>query len=329
LSSFAVFADQEELIGSRHRDRERSAAGSDPEPRQPPGSPRRCAPRDDCEKPIKSRTEIKETSIRMSARDYSGDVPAIYDRELGCVMFQPYAEEAARRAAALNPADVLEIAAGSGIVTRELRNRLPAAAKLTATDISEDMLSVARAKILKGEQAACETADACALPFADASFDAIVCMFGYMFFPDKPKAMREALRTLRPHGRYILGVWDSEKHNSFARLALDLLKSHFPDDPPTWMKQPVSCGAIDPIKESLVDSGFVNINISVVKYSRRFDAANYARGLVFGSPIIQEVEERGGDPEAVAKDYADTLTRAFGSTLPFQAILFEAEKSAE
>jgi SAM-dependent methyltransferase len=264
----------------------------------------------------------------MTARDYAGDVPAIYDRELGCVMFQPYAEEAARRAAALNPMDVLEIAAGSGIVTRELRNRIPANSKLTATDISADMLSVARSKIGDGEQTTFEAADACALPFADASFDAIVCMFGYMFFPDKPKAMREALRTLRPHGRYILGVWDSEKHNPFARLALDLLKSSFPDDPPLWMRQPLSCAAIDPIKESLIESGFVNINISVVKYARAFDATNYARGLVFGSPIIQEVEERGGDPEAVAKAYADTLTRAFGSTLPFQAILFEAEKPA-
>jgi ubiquinone/menaquinone biosynthesis C-methylase UbiE len=277
----------------------------------------------------KGSSLVKEAGKSMTARDYSGDVPAIYDRELGCVMFQPYAEEAARRAAALNPSDVLEIAAGSGIVTRELRNRIPAAAKLTATDISEDMLSVARAKIREAEQATFETADACALPFADASFDAVVCMFGYMFFPDKPKAMREALRTLRPAGRYILGVWDSEKHNSFARLALDLLKSCFPGNPPTWMKQPVSCGSIDPIKESLVDSGFVNINISVVKHSRAFDATNYARGLVFGSPIIQEVEERGGDPEAVAKAYADTLTRAFGSTMPLQAILFEAEKPAE
>jgi SAM-dependent methyltransferase len=264
----------------------------------------------------------------MSARNYSGDVPAIYDRELGCVMFQPYAEDAARRAAALNPADVLEIAAGSGIVTRELRNRLPAAANLTATDISADMLRVARAKIREDERATFETADACALPFADARFDAIVCMFGYMFFPDKLKAMREAMRTLRPGGRYIFAVWDSEKHNPFARLALDLLKSSFPDDPPTWMREPVSCGAIDPIKENLIDSGFVSINISVVKYARAFDAANYARGIVFGSPIIQEIEERGGDPEAIAKAYADTLTRAFGSTMPFQAILFEAEKPA-
>ncbi|QGM45360.1 class I SAM-dependent methyltransferase [Methylocystis heyeri] len=264
----------------------------------------------------------------MNDRAYAGDVPQIYDRELGCVMFQPYAEEAAQRAAALNPADVLEIAAGSGIVTRELRNRIPAAAKLTASDISEDMLSVARTKIREGEQVRFEIADACALPFADASFDAVVCMFGYMFFPDKPKAMCEAFRALRPAGRYILGVWDSEENNPFARLALALLKSTFPDNPPTWMKQPVSCGAIDPIKESLVDSGFVNISISVVKHSRAFDANNYARGLVFGSPIIQEVEERGGDPEAIAKAYAETLTRAFGSTLPFQAILFEAERPA-
>ncbi|PWB83467.1 MAG: ubiquinone biosynthesis protein UbiE [Methylocystaceae bacterium] len=263
----------------------------------------------------------------MSAKGYVGDVPENYDRALGAVLFLPYAEEAARRTASINPSDVLEIAAGSGVATRELRDRIPTTAQLTATDISDDMLRVARSKFHDGEQVSFEIVDACALPYADASFDAIVCQFGYMFFPDKPKAIREALRTLRPGGRYILSVWDSEKNNLFVSESLAVLKSFFPNDPPIWMKGPASCHAIDPIKENLVDSGFDNIGISVIKYTRPFDTLEFARGIVFGSPVNEEVTERGGvDPETVAKAYADALTRSVGSTLPIQAIMFEAER---
>lgn len=262
----------------------------------------------------------------MSAKGYVGTIPENYDRDLGGVLFQPYAEDAARRVAAIGPRDVLEIAAGSGVVTRELRNHLPAASTLTATDISEDMLNVARTKFRDGEQVLFETVDACALPYADARFDAIVCQFGYMFFPDKPKAIHEAFRTLRPEGRYILGVWDSEKNNPFVSEALAVFRSLFPAHPPVWIKQPSSCHEIDPIKESLLDSGFENIGICVTKFRRPFDATAFARGIVFGSPVNEEIRERGGDGEAVVEAYADALTRAVGSTLPIQAILFEAQR---
>lgn len=265
----------------------------------------------------------------MSAKGYDGDIPGHYDRGLGPVLFQPYADEAARRVAALAPDAVLEIAAGSGIVTRALRDRLPTETKLIATDMSADMLAVARSKIRPGEQAFFEIVDACALPYAAESFDAIVCLFGYMFFPDRPKALREAFRTLRPGGRYLLGVWDSETHNPFVGACRAVLQSFFPDDPPVWIKQPFSCAAIDPIKESLLDAGFEDIRVSVIKRLQPFDSAGFAHGLVLGSPIVDEIKARGGvDPETVATTYADALTQTFGARLPIQAILFEANKPA-
>jgi SAM-dependent methyltransferase len=101
----------------------------------------------------------------MKAKGYDGDIPGNYDRDLGPVLFQPYAEETARRVSSWGPPDVLEVAAGSGVVTRALRDRLPADAKLTATDISEDMLAVARAKFVREEQASFEIVDACDLPY--------------------------------------------------------------------------------------------------------------------------------------------------------------------
>src|SRR4029453_14669794 len=101
------------------------------------------------------------------------------------IIFAGYAADIARRAAADRPARVLETAAGTGIVTRKLRDALPADTQLTATDLNPPMLDIARAKFRPGEQVGFQPADAIALPFADQSFDAIVCQFGVMFFPTR------------------------------------------------------------------------------------------------------------------------------------------------
>ncbi|RTL89210.1 MAG: class I SAM-dependent methyltransferase [Hyphomicrobiales bacterium] len=262
----------------------------------------------------------------MSTKSYVGDIPINYDRGLGNVLFLPYAEEAAHRVAAANPMEVLEIAAGSGVATRALLDQLASAARLTATDISEDMLNVARSKALDDERVSFKIVDACALPYEDESFDAIVCMFGFMFFPDKPRAIREAYRVLRNGGRYTFSVWDSEENNPYVSEALAVLQSFFPNDPPQWIMQPTSCAVIGPIKKSLVDAGFDDIRISVLPYARPFDALAFARGIVFGSPVLNEVTERGGDLDEIAHAYGAALTRAVGSTLPIQAIMLEAQK---
>jgi SAM-dependent methyltransferase len=77
---------------------------------------------------------------------------------------------------------VLETGAGTGIVTRRLRDLLPATAWLIATDLNPPMLDIARKKFRADEPIEFEHADAMALPFADGSFDAVVCQFGVMFF---------------------------------------------------------------------------------------------------------------------------------------------------
>lgn len=263
----------------------------------------------------------------MGAKNYTGEIPLHYDRQLGPVLFQPYAEEAARRIASLKPEHVLEVAAGTGVVTRELRNRLPAGAELTATDLSEDMLALARSKFREEEGVSFAIVDGCSLPYQDGRFDAIVCQFGYMFFSDKAKAVSEGARTLRPGGRYLLSVWDAEENNPYVSEALSVLRSFFPHDPPEWIREPASCAAVEPIQASLVASGFETVQITVERHLREFDALSFARGIVYGSPVFAEIEERGGvDPEAVARGYAEALDAAVGSALPIQAIVFEAEK---
>ena len=141
------------------------------------------------------------------ATSFTGNIPQHYDQGLGPIIFAEYAADIARRVVASRPARVLETAAGTGIVTRKLRDALPDGAQLTATDFNPPMLDIARTKFRPGEQVSFQQADATALPFADASFDAIVCQFGVMFFPDKAKSFAEAYRVLARGGRYVLSVW--------------------------------------------------------------------------------------------------------------------------
>lgn len=263
---------------------------------------------------------------------YIGDIPVSYDRFLGPVIFDHYAADVARRAAEGAPADVLEIAAGSGVVTRRLRDALGVGASLTAIDISAPMLDVARAKFAPDDKVTFQIADAVTLPFADEAFDAVVCQFGLMFFSDKKAAIREAHRTLRRGGRYFLSVWDSARYNPFSRLGLEAATRFFPSDPPRFLDAPVSCAAIDPTKEALIESGFQEIVVSVLPWTHDLeDASAFARGLVFGSPFIDEINARGGvDAEEVVAYLAEALRRDYGSNptrYPMQAVLFEARKA--
>ena len=162
------------------------------------------------------------------AAGFIGSIPQYYDQGLGPIIFADYAADIAQRAAAGNPLRVLETAAGTGIVTRRLRDALPADAHLIATDLNPPMLDIARAKFRAGEQVAFQPADAVALPFADQSFDAVVCQFGIMFFPDKARSCAEVFRVLAPGGRYLFSVWDSHRHNPFGRIAHEVAGSFFP-----------------------------------------------------------------------------------------------------
>lgn len=261
--------------------------------------------------------------------DYVDEVVIPYDRDLGPVLFEHYGADTARRVAAQKPMDVLEIAAGTGIVTRHLRSLLAKEARLTAIDISDSMMEVARAKFLPGEQVDFQNADATALPFTGETFDAVVCQFGIMFF-DKEKGIRDVYRVLKSGGRYLFRVWDSEKYNPFASVSFEVLKHYFPSDTPRFLFDPVSCHQIDPIKELLLNIGFDPVVISVQRHVYEIhDVTAFARALVY-TPVIFEIRDRGGvDPEEIVKELADAFKKELGSSpmrYPMQAILFETEK---
>jgi ubiquinone/menaquinone biosynthesis C-methylase UbiE len=145
-------------------------------------------------------------SVSDEATGFIGSIPENYDRGLGPIFFTDCAEHTARLVARYAPSRVLETGAGTGIVTRRLRDVLPATARLIASDLNPPMLDVARKKFRPTSRSSSSAPDAMALPFADASFDAVVCQFSAQFFPDKEKSYRKAYRVLSPGGRYIFSV---------------------------------------------------------------------------------------------------------------------------
>jgi len=262
---------------------------------------------------------------------FVGSIPGHYEDGLGPHIFVDYAREMAERVASLEPRRLLELAAGTGIVTRALRQALPASTHITATDLNPPMLDVAREKLADAANLAFEPADATALPFDDASFDAIVCQFGVMFFPDKDQHYREVYRVLRPGGRYLFSVWDSFDHNPFARIAHETIGSFFSSDPPAFYQVPFSYRALDPIKASLEGAAFRGVGFELIGIEKEIpDATLFARGLVYGNPAIDEIRSRGSaGPEAVTAALADALRAEFGEDpgrMSLQAIVVSAAK---
>jgi ubiquinone/menaquinone biosynthesis C-methylase UbiE len=269
------------------------------------------------------------SSDKVAHAQFTASIPENYDRYLGPVIFDPYAKDLAKRLGKPSPERVLETACGSGIVTRRLLEALSPDAGLTATDLNPAMLDHARAAIGEDSRIDWEVADMCDLNFDSASFDVVVCQFGVMFAPDKAAAFREAFRVLRPGGRFLFNVWDSIDKNPFASIANETLKGLFPADPPTFYQTPFGFHDQAKIRKMLETAGFSKVNDVIVSTrSQAPTAGDFARGLVEGNPVINEIQARGGvSAEEVVKELAGRISKKLGGRpvpVHLQAIVFEA-----
>ncbi|HKW51375.1 MAG TPA: methyltransferase domain-containing protein [Candidatus Eisenbacteria bacterium] len=225
---------------------------------------------------------------------FDGLIPEIYDKHLGAVLFKPYAADLVKRLKPRGAKDVLELACGTGIVTRALLDGLKPRPRLVATDLNEPMIAYARSKVGPEPGLEWRQADASSLPFSDASFDAVVCQFGVMFVPDKLAAMKEARRVLRPGGVFAFNVWDKIEENDLGRTAHEMITRFFPFDPPTFYTVPFGFHDSGLIRSMLGQAGFDDVQIeSVAKESRSPSAGHAAVGLVRGNPVVTAIQERG------------------------------------
>lgn len=249
----------------------------------------------------------------MSGSDtvFAGPVPEIYDTYLVPLIFAPYAADVVDRLRSFAPSRILELACGSGVVTRSLSTAFGADSALVATDFNQPMLDRAESV---GTRARVEwrKADAMNIPFDDESFDAVVCQFGLMFFPDKPKAFAEARRVLERGGVYICNAWDKIEENEFANAVTISLESIFPNDPPRFLaRTPHGYHDRPTIEKDLKLGGFNSFVVETVTKRSRADSARVpAMGYCQGTPLRDEIFAR--DPSRVA-EATDAATRRIAS----------------
>ena len=245
---------------------------------------------------------------------FAGSIPALYDRHLGPLLFEPYAADMAERVAHLAPKRILEIAAGTGIVAQAVSRKLPTV-PITATDLNQPMLDHAAAN-RPASTITWRQADAQALPFDDGSFDVVVCQFGVMFFPDKAKAFGEAKRVLRPGGHYLFSVWGRIDENEVADLVSLAVASLFPKDPPGFLpRTPYGYHDLTAIAAALGRAGFSTVRSEAVsKRGRAAASRDPAIGLCQGSPLRSEIEARDKSRlEEATNAAAEAVAKRFGS----------------
>lgn len=235
---------------------------------------------------------MNDTSAKVPSADFSGEIATHYDQFLGPLFFEPYAIEVAKR---IDPAPVaiaLEIAAGTGRVTRHIRERIQPSAKLIASDISEEMLAEAKKK-LGHLNIDWQNIDAQQLPFSDNNIDLVVCCFGYMFVPDKPKAFAEAYRVLKPGGMFLVTTWDALEHNAASYISRSIAKQYLEEPLPESYNLATSMSDEAFLRRLLQDAGFSKISIEKVKhFSISPTAKDATYGLVEGGLIYKEIKKR-------------------------------------
>lgn len=258
---------------------------------------------------------------------FAGSVPEFYERYMRGAFFEPYAEDMAARVTTMS-GPFLELACGTGVLTRQLLAHLPKDARLTATDLNPPMLAEARRRVAEDPRLVWAQADMTAVPFPDDGFGAVICQFGFMFPPDKATIFREARRILRPGGVLLFSVWDTLAANPANPVVLQALTGLFPSDPPRFLEVPFGFQDQSLIRGLMEEAGFTEIRMELVsKECRSSSARELALGLVRGTPLVGELVARGADMGRVEAVVTKALADFGGSApcvSPMSALVVQA-----
>jgi SAM-dependent methyltransferase len=268
--------------------------------------------------------------MTTSHAQFVGSIPELYEEHLGPLFFRHYAQDLAGRVHS-QASRILETACGTGISTEYLREALSDASEIVATDLNEPMLEFARSRRGSLPNVRFEVADAGSLPFDDESFDAVVCQFGVMFFPEKDRAMRDARRVLRTDGQLIFNVWESLSRNPVPRIAHETIAGFFDGAAPTFMLTPFGFHEVESIAALLVGAGFESPVVErVPTVVERPSARSLAIGLVEGNPGIVEIRERANaSPAEIVEAVAKAIREELGDDpvrCPLEAIVFSTRR---
>ena len=254
-------------------------------------------------------------SLSDSDKLFTGSIATVYDRYLVPLIFERYARDMAERAASIAPDSILEIASGSGVVTRAVAEVLSFDARYVATDLNPPMLERAAKTQPDPERIEWQPADALHLPFGDETFDLALCQFGVMFFPDRIRAYSEARRVLRSGGVFVFSMWDRIEENDFAHVVTQSLADTFPRDPPDFLARvPHGHYDNDLFRTELRDAGFAHVTIeSLEAISSAGNAMIPAVAYCQGTPLRSEIEAHTAPTlEEATESAAAAIAERFG-----------------
>lgn len=223
---------------------------------------------------------------------YKEAIPAKYERYLGPYLYEPYAVYTTGMIRG-NPRMVLELAAGTGRVTRHIAGKIGNMAKLIATDINPGMLDIAKREA-GFENVEFMVADTQDLPFSDNSFDCVICQFGFMFLPDRQKGFNEALRVLKPGGQFIFVTWDKAENNITLYISQQTIIRHLKEPPPPFYARPYSMHDPEELRNHLTVAGFSKFSLEKVALTGVCPSAmDAAIGFAEGNAIVHEILKQG------------------------------------
>jgi len=261
---------------------------------------------------------------------FSGSIPQYYDMCLGPAWFDAFAADLAQRLPTKPPGDVLEIACGTGLLTRRVRERLDPSVRLVASDLSKAMLDYARGKLGDANGIEWREADAVSLPFHDGEFGALVCGFGVMFVPDKEAALGEARRVLKDGGILLFNVWDRIEENPHGAAYAEVIEGLFPGDEEMRFRIPYEMHDPALLRRLLTQAQFANIRIEKKRLQlSTASARTIAIGQIRGTPRSLLIEKRGVSLDEVVEKVTAALEKIGGADPyrgPIQAIVVEARQ---
>jgi ubiquinone/menaquinone biosynthesis C-methylase UbiE len=260
---------------------------------------------------------------------FSGNIPMFYDQYLGPLFFEPFAEQMAERIHHVTPSSVLELASGTGRLTKRLTQASASGASIIASDINPAMVSFGRSKT--DNTIEWMEIDAVSLPFENDTFDCVVVQFGVMFYSDRVQAFKEACRVLKPGGTFVFSCWDSLEYNPIPSIVNDVLRRFFPIDTPAFYTVPFSYHNTREITADLTISGFGKTHIELLKLNGHSESAAAAtKGAIMGTPTITAIEQRDEEAAFYVQEKVEELIAAqFGKgeiTVPLQAYVVTAVK---
>ena len=227
---------------------------------------------------------------------------------------------------------VLDVAAGTGEPGLSAAARTPQG-KVTITDLAEKMLRVAEENAARRGLENVETrqADAGALPFADATFDAVMARFGFMFFPDVLGSARELARVARPGARVTTAVWGAPEKNPWATTIMSTIGKHVDlPVPPPGAPGLFRCAAPGYMAGVFREAGLRNVTEREVAVPALFDDANQYFTFMneVAAPVVAGMALAGEATRAKIKDAVIALVGGPGKPvrLDATAIVITGEK---